>query len=111
MKRAIIVIISIFVFTSPVFAKCISCSGNLVCEGDNKFDAISRCGQPDYSEEVRTDTEGSIKRNNVNISEQKVEKLYYNCGSGQFIEILTVKNGKIISIDDGDKGSGSQRCY
>ena len=42
--------------------------------------------------------------------ERKVEKIYYNCGSGRFIKILTIKDGKIIDIDDGDRGSGPVKC-
>ena len=39
-----------------------------------------------------------------------MEKMYYNCGAGRFIKILTIEDGKIISIEDGDRGSGPIRC-
>jgi hypothetical protein len=94
-----------------VEAKCIRCGlDKLACEGDSKFAAINACGEPNYSEEVGSDTHGSVRRGDVDLSERKVEKLYYDCGYGDFVKILTIRNGKIISINDGDRGSGPSRC-
>lgn len=111
MTKTLLVLIFVLIFTSMVDAKCMKCSIDaMVCDGDTKFDAITKCGNPDYSEETGTVKEGSVRRGNVGISEQKIEKLFYNCGEKQFSKILTIKGGKIISIKDGDWGSGPVRC-
>jgi hypothetical protein len=92
-------------------AKCLRCgTGTLACEGDSKFAAINSCGQPDYSEDIGDDTQGSVRRGDVDLANRKVEKLFYNCGDGDFVKILTIKNGKIVSINDGERGSGRGRC-
>lgn len=110
--RYILLIAAVFILSIvSAEAKCIRCGiDKLACEGDNKFAVFSACGQPDYSEEVGTDTQGSVKRGDVDLAERRVEKLYYNCGSGRFVKILTIKNGQIITIQDGDRGSGPERC-
>lgn len=42
----------------------------------------------------------------------KVEKWYYNCGTGQFGKIVTFKGGKIVSIENSaDRGTGDQKCW
>ena len=110
--RIILLIAVVFILTIvSAEAKCIRCGiDKLACEGDNKFAVFSACGQPDYSEEVGSDTQGSIKRGDVDLAERRVEKLYYDCGDGRFVKILTIKNGRIINIQDGDRGSGPSRC-
>ncbi|MDH5768643.1 MAG: DUF2845 domain-containing protein [Nitrospirota bacterium] len=111
MKKVIVMILFIVGIASIVEAKCLRCALDaMVCEGNTKFDAIKTCGQPDYSEETSVETEGSVRRGGVRLSEQKVEKLCYNCGEKRFVKILTIKNGKIISITDGDWGSGPVKC-
>jgi hypothetical protein len=110
--KKILFFVLIFCIYSIAEASCIRCGlDKLACEGDNKFSAISQCGNPDHSEIVGEDTDGHISSGGgVNLKERTVEKMYYNCGDGMFIKILTIKNGKIISIDDGDRGTGPLKC-
>ena len=111
MKKVLFFVL-IFSIYSIADASCIRCGlDKLACEGDSKFDAISQCGNPDHSEIVGEDTKGHIgTEGHVNVKERTVEKMYYNCGDSMFIKILTIKNGEIISIDDGDRGSGPVKC-
>ncbi len=102
-------IVSFFVLFSVSMAfalasNCIRCRtdsvSDLVCVGATKFEVISKCGQPDYTDVVAQETE-------------KVEILNYNCGTGQIIKILKMKGGKLVSIEDqlGDRGSGPVKCW
>jgi Protein of unknown function (DUF2845) len=111
MKKALFFVL-IFCISSVAEASCIRCGlDKLVCEGDSKFSAISQCGDPDHSEIVGEDTKGhSSTEGHVDLQERTVEKMYYNCGDGMFIKILTIKNGEIISVDDGERGSGPVKC-
>jgi hypothetical protein len=109
------------------YAACISCvshsGGNyteLVCEGDSTFDAIRKCGPPDYREETAEETTGEISSGptwrphtkTMNIQKRRVERFYYDCGSMRLIRILTFSGGRLISIEDGGRGSASeQRCW
>ncbi|MDA8103836.1 MAG: DUF2845 domain-containing protein [Nitrospiraceae bacterium] len=110
----------------PAHAVCMSClshTGNsyteLACEGDSKFDVVRKCGKPDYEEESSQVTAGQFgstrgkgtKEGGFTSSTEKIEKLYFNCGQGRFIRILTFRGGTLVTIENGDRGSGEQRCW
>jgi hypothetical protein len=102
---------------------CLSQTGasytDLACEGDSKFEVIHKCGEPDYAEETEEITEGSVRsdaeqkerRSSFRAVRQRVEKFYYNCGQGRFIKILVFRGGRLVSIKEGERGSGPQRCW
>jgi hypothetical protein len=102
---------------------CISKTGSsyteLACEGDSKFDVIRKCGKPDYEEESGNVTSGvfgstrekGTKQGGFSSSTEKIEKVYFNCGQGRFIKILTFRGGTLITIEEGDRGSGEQKCW
>ncbi len=117
-----------FLFAASLHAEascmsCISKTGNsyseLACEGDSKFDVIRKCGSPDYVEESASVSSGQfgttggkgMKQGGFTSSTENVEKAYYNCGGGRFIKILTFRGGTLITIEDGDRGSGEQKCW
>src|SRR5512135_1350848 len=110
----------------PAEAACMSClshTGNsyteLACEGDSKFDVVRKCGKPDYEEESSQVTTGQFgstrekgtKEGGFTSSTERIEKLYFNCGQGRFIKILTFRGGTLVTIETGDRGSGDQRCW
>lgn len=110
----------------PAFAVCMSCiskSGSgyteLACEGDSKYDVIRKCGEPDYSEETEQVTSGDFGKTSKDGQTRgffgsvttKVETLYYNCGQGRFVKVLVFAGGRLSSIQNGDRGSGIQRCW
>ena len=112
--------------SGPAEAACMSClshTGNsyteLACEGDSKFDVVRKCGKPDYEEESSQVTAGQFgstrekgtKEGGFTSSTEKIEKLYFNCGQGRFIRILTFRGGTLVTIENGDRGSGDQRCW
>jgi hypothetical protein len=102
---------------------CISHTGSgyteLACEGDSKYDVIRKCGQFDYIEENEEITSGgadTTKRRGERQSifgavTERVETAYYDCGQGRFVKILVFRNGKLVSVTDGDRGSGAQKCW
>ncbi|MDA8433999.1 MAG: DUF2845 domain-containing protein [Nitrospiraceae bacterium] len=111
---------------APADAVCMSClshTGNSyteqACDGDSKFDVVRKCGKPDYEEEsgqVTTGEFGSFRQKGTKeggfaTSTEKIEKLYYNCGQGRFIKVLTFRGGTLATIEIGDRGSGEQKCW
>ena len=102
---------------------CISKTGNsyteLACEGDSKFNVIRKCGKPDYEEESSQVTTGQFgstrqkgsKEGGFSSSTERIDKLYFNCGQGRFIKILTFRGGALVTIEEGDRGSGEQKCW
>lgn len=109
--RKVIIILVFLLVASVAKADCIRCGlDKLVCTGDSKFDIIVACGQPDYTEELGDKVTGAIGGGAFVASEKKMEKMYYNCGDGRFIKIILISNGRIIRIDDGERGRGPIKC-
>ena len=107
-------------------AACLSCVSHtgssyteVACEGDSKYDVIRKCGQFDYIEENEEITSGGVataKRHGQSQSSfgavtERVETAYYNCGQGRLIKVLVFRNGTLVSITNGDRGSGEQKCW
>jgi len=102
---------------------CISKTGTsyteVACEGDSKYDVIRKCGEPDYSEETQQVISGEFgkerkddkTRGAFGAVTEKVETVYYNCGQGRFIKVLVFRSGRLVSIQNGDRGSGEQKCW
>lgn len=86
------------------------CRYRLVNLGDTKIEVIAKCGDPDGSEIVSYDTTGYNIKGYISVSTKKVEILYYNCGDGRFIRILTFIDGRLVDIENGGYGSGPQKC-
>ena len=98
------------------YADCLRCESNVVCPGDSTADLILKCGQPDYQEEAAYSTTGSISGSrrgsaSVDVTTQKVENWFYNCGEGRFLRVVEVTRGKITSIKTaGTRGKGPVKC-
>jgi hypothetical protein len=102
---------------------CVSRTGDsyteLACEGDSKFDVIRKCGNPDYEEESASVSSGEfgetrqkgMKQGGFSSSTERIEKVYYNCGRGRFVKVLTFRGGTLVTIAEGDRGSGEQKCW
>lgn len=113
--KIVLLLLFFFSFVSIVQADCIRCktdSGSeLACTGASKYEIISKCGRPDYSETVTEEKTSSISGGSINVKTEVVELLYYNCGEGQNIRILKIRGGELISIRDGDRSSGPTKCW
>lgn len=92
----------------------------IVCEGDGKFETVSKCGEPDFVEDVgyiSAGRFGSIRngpssRGAYRESVVRVERWYYNCGEGRFVKEVVFKGGKVVSIENlPERGSGPQKCW
>lgn len=113
-KLPAFVFILLFAFVSVVVGDSFRCGNKIVSTGDLKMEVLSKCGPPDDSEIVSYDTKGSVSKSpsskTFSASTKKVEKLYYNCGNGRFIRVLTLIDGKVESIESEGYGSGPTKC-
>jgi hypothetical protein len=112
MKKLLgITAILLFGFASIAAGDSFRCQDRIVKTGDSKMDVIGKCGTPDYSEIVADESVSTgSHRYKSKTKTKKVEKLYYNCGSGRFNRILTFVGGKLETIETGDYGSGDEKC-
>lgn len=125
MTVSISVVIAFFILNAGlIYAACnMRCPVNgdsvIICDGDTKFDTVRKCGEPDYVEDIgiifsgrfgsvanSTGTEGSYEE-----LAKSVEKWYYNCGEGRFMKIITFQGNEVVMIENGDYGSGPQKCW
>lgn len=110
-KLIIFVVILLFGFASISHGESFRCGSRIVSKGDSKIEVLSKCGPPDDSEIVSYDTTGFISRGgSIDMSTKKVEKLYYNCGDGRFIRVLSFIDGRLVAVENGGYGSGPQKC-
>jgi len=91
--------VAIFVTVMAVSAstRTIRCGTEIVSVGDPTIELLQKCGEPDLKELIKTN--GFI-----------IEKWTYNCGSGRFMKILTLKGGKVHRVEVADYGTGPARC-
>jgi uncharacterized protein DUF2845 len=91
--------------TSSGMASSLDCAGGIVSDGDTRMDLLMKCGEPDAKEshdEVISDRPGPGVRRKLFIT---VEEWTYNFGPGQFMRIVTLKNGTVSDIRTGNYGS------
>ena len=79
------------------WVKSIRCGTEIVRLGAATFELLQKCGEPDLKETIEAKEETS-------------ERWTYNCGTGRFIKIITIRGGKVWRIEEGVRGSGPPRC-
>ena len=92
---ALLVVVSTFAQARSV--KSMRCGTEILRLGASTFELIQKCGDPDLKETIERREETS-------------ERWTYNCGTGRFIKIITLRRGKVWRIEEGDRGSGPSRC-
>jgi hypothetical protein len=71
--------------------------------GLSKFDLLSRCGEPDYSDawmEYRSKRVGEVFTYPVSV---EVEEWIYSFGSNRFIRYVTLINGRVRDVETGER--------
>ena len=88
-------------------ADSIRCSGGIVSVGDSKIDLLGKCGQPALRE-IRHGERSrfalglqSAGGRRVDVS---VETWSYDFGTRQFLQIVTIENGRVAAIERGGYG-------
>ena len=90
-------LVVIFSFAQARSVKSMRCGTEILRLGASTFELIQKCGEPDLKETIEAREETS-------------ERWTYNCGTGRFIKVLTIRRGKVSRIEEGDRGSGPHRC-
>jgi len=113
-RRFVILILLCLELLAAHNAYAFRCSGGLISTGDSKLALLKKCGEPSWIdrytertvEQPDTDFEHSITRIN--------ERWIYNLGPTQFIRIITLRDGRVASIETGGRGfsvfPGMQPC-
>jgi hypothetical protein len=110
---ALCFIVSCF-FAAESFA--FRCGSGLVSSGDSKTRVLVTCGQPtskgtscvNSHESTTTTKKGKIKKTKK--CGTKADVWHYNCGSDDFIYVLTFENGKLANEATDGRGRGKSDC-
>jgi hypothetical protein len=126
----ILVLISLFIINTTETGWAFRCGDEVVVRGDSSGALVFRCGEPTYKEKIAGSTTGSYSQNtqetnNVKSGKAKkeiavygkytersetVEKWFYNCGSQDFVYVLEIKGGIIVSESTNGYGKGESDC-
>jgi hypothetical protein len=124
------IIISIFVLLLCVDSFAFRCGSQLVGTGEVKYRVIQLCGEPDYKEIVKAQTQDSTTwygsarsryhrphrhsrsydSSSSNVETVPIENWTYDCGSNDFIYVLTFEGDRLIKEDSKGRGSPSGDC-
>lgn len=94
------------------------CNGHIISVGDYKTEVLEKCGEPKHQEQWEEVQEKEVsqqtgeKEDRLRVSETvkilfHMERWTYDLGTKQFIRYLEFKNGELINITTGDKGSNN----
>ena len=92
------------------------CKGNIISVGEYTSEVLEKCGEPDNREQWQESYNEDVSQLFDYRTEQyrapklirgpiRMERWTYNLGSNKFIRYLEFKNGELINIKTGDKGS------
>ena len=77
--------------------KSIRCGTEIVRLGAHSSMMLQKCGEPDHKDIIQAKEETS-------------ERWTYNCGTGRFMKVVTMRGGRVWKIEEGGRGSGPTRC-
>ena len=96
--------LTLAMLSPELYAATLACKSGTVFVEDARADVLQKCGEPDSKnsrqEEVSERLDSSTKRK-LFIT---IEEWTYNFGPGYFMTMVTLKNGKVAEIQDGDYG-------
>ena len=94
-RHARIITLCLTLFSSCALADGFRCGTKLVMPGDTLGMVKSKCGAPEYEEDV-----GNVVVDNEYVN---LKRLTYNLGAGRFLRILEFRNGLLVTITDGPR--------
>lgn len=135
MRIIIISICVVFILAGNIGAESFTCNGNIIDRGYRQIEIIRLCGEPTFrntrrDEEIKKhitydrnhkrgepglfDKSWERRQGYVNdvITITTYDEWLYDLGSDRFVKILTFKEGRLVSIEEGHKGKKTpERFY
>jgi hypothetical protein len=125
------IVIPVFILLMHVDSFAFRCGKQLVGVGEVKYRVVQLCGEPDYKEVVKSQTQDSNTTTYAGARSQRyrprwhprsytgggyneetvlIENWSYDCGSNDFIYVLTFEGDRLIKEDTKGRGSQSGDC-
>ena len=101
-KRLISAALFVLLMVSlPVRADAMRCKNALITEGDSTAELLLRCGQPLLRELLSRHEENQF---GYLVPVTYGERWTYNFGKNEFMRFVTVRNGRVVDIENGPRG-------
>ena len=94
MLRALALTVWLCLFAHSAQATGVRCNPDLVEVGDEVSELLRMCGQP----LVRT----GVAPEEIVGAALAIEQWTYSVGPGTFVRVVTVANGRILAVEDGE---------
>jgi hypothetical protein len=83
----------------------LQCNAQNIAVGDSAIEVLAKCGEPVSENEWEEMTserldDGTVRKVNITVAEWT-----YNLGPDKFIRIITLRNGTVVNIQSGGRGS------
>jgi hypothetical protein len=90
----------VFLSSAPAgaLADSLNCAGGIVSVGDSRLDLLGKCGPPtlqEYEETVPNSLRGVT---------DVLERWTYDFGPQRFLQIVTMKGGRVVAVERGGYG-------
>jgi hypothetical protein len=96
----IAVFILALAYAGPVPASdTFRCGPEVVTRGETTVEILVACGEPSFREILNPGFEGP-----------RVENWFYNCGSGAFMQVLRLVEGRLQDVKTAGYGRGQSQC-
>ncbi len=95
-------------FCSDLYSATLDCAGGIISIGDSRVDLLAKCGEPYRTESHDEEISERLDRGVRQKTFITVEDWTYNYGPGQFMRIVTLRNGKVANIRTGNYGYGKE---
>ena len=93
--------LALLLLSIPASADAMRCKNALITEGDTTAEMLLKCGEPMLREERNRNEENQFG----NLVQVKYgERWTYNFGKNEFMRFVTVRNGIITDIENGQRG-------
>lgn len=80
------------------------CDDDEVSTGLSQYEILQRCGQPFFEDSREEERMVTIDKKTSKLTNVRIDEWTYNLGPNRFLRILKFENGKLVDVEDGDRG-------
>ncbi len=90
--------------STDLYSATLGCPGGTVFVEESRADVLSKCGEPDWKNSRQEELVQRLDSSTKQKQSITVEEWTYNFGPSRFTTTVTMRNGKVADIQDGDYG-------
>ena len=98
------VLVVCFLLTTSGYAYATRCEGGIVSVGDTKYEVLSKCGEPSFTDERQVERIEKTGANELIRWTVHIEEWTYDFGPRRFIRRIIFEDGRVVRVENGDYG-------